>query len=165
MMKWVIFSISCFVFVLITNAQITTDELPFGLQFESDNILRTSQRPEQPMILDQRTIQMEDAINDQEPGPLRFAYPIAVNYTLDNVGSWQKLPDGSKIWTLNVTLPGALSTNVVYDQFWLPEGTKFFVYNKETKQNIGAITSEYIGGTATHPEEYSTGLIYGESVQ
>jgi hypothetical protein len=51
----------------------------------------------------------EDLINDSQPGPVRYAYPVNVNYTLENSGVWQELNDGSKIWRLKVKLPGALS--------------------------------------------------------
>jgi hypothetical protein len=149
-------------FTYSLNAQIVTDELPYGLTIDS---LRTKK---QDIIVlpvpDRIRINREDSINDAQPGPIRFAYPVQVNYTLKNSGEWQKLDDNSKIWRLKVKLPGALSTNTMYDQFWLPEGAKFFVYSEDTKQYIGAITSEYIGGSRENPIEFATAIIYGENV-
>jgi hypothetical protein len=52
----------------------------------------------------------------------------------------------------------------MYDKFWLPEGAKFFVYSEDTEQYIGAITSEYIGGSRENPIEFATAIIYGETV-
>lgn len=74
------------------------------------------------------------------------------------------MDDGSKIWRLKVNIPGALSTNTYYDKFWLPEGGKFFIYSEDPQQSIGAITSEFIGGSKDEPIKFATALIYGENV-
>jgi hypothetical protein len=144
------------------NAQIVTDELPYGLKdttliIEKQNIIALP-APNRAIIA------REDSINDNQPGPVRYAYPVKVNYTLENSGEWHELDDGGKIWRLKVKLPGALSTNTLYDKFLLPEGAKFFVYSEDTKQSIGAITSEYIGGSKENPIEFATAIIYGENV-
>jgi V8-like Glu-specific endopeptidase len=107
---------------------------------------------------------IEDQIRDQQSLPLRFAYPVPVNYTLENSGVWQDLDDGSRVWRLTVNLPNALSVHALYDKLWLPESSKFFVYNAETQQYIGAITSEFIGGNKENPIEFATGIIYGENI-
>jgi hypothetical protein len=148
-------------FTSIVNAQIVTGEQPY-----SRNVASKIKKLD-PIVLsapDRALIAKEDAVNDAQPGLVRYAYPTNVNYTLDNSGVWQVLEDSSKIWRLKVKLPGALSTNTYYDKFWLPEGAKFFVYSEETKQSIGAITSEYIGGDRENPIAFATALIYGEDV-
>jgi hypothetical protein len=148
-------------FAYLVNAQIITGERPYGMNAAS-KIKKLD-----PIILsapDRALIAREDTINDSQPGPVRYAYPTNVNYTLKNSGVWQTLEDSSKIWRLKVKLPGALSTNTYYDKFWLPEGAKFFVYSEKTKQSIGAITSQYIGGNRENPIEFATALIYGEDI-
>jgi hypothetical protein len=87
-------------------------------------------------VPDKVRIENEDKINDQEPGPLRYAYPVQVNFTVENSGSWQTLNDGGKLWTLNVKLPGALSTNAMYDKFRLPK-------------NLTGVTPYYLGWDRT----------------
>jgi hypothetical protein len=146
--------------VNLLNAQITTNEQPYSwknLLTKQDDVLVLP-------VPDKVRIENEDKINDQEPGPLRYAYPVRVNFTAENSGSWQTLNDGGKLWTLNVKLPGALSANAVYDKFWLPDGAKFFVYGNETKQFIGAVTSEFLQGNRKEPAVFSTAIIYGENV-
>ena len=91
-------------------------------------------------------------------------YPVWVNFTLENSGTWLFLEDGSKIWRLKVNIPNALATVTYYDKFWLPEGGKFFVYNEETKQSIGAVISDFIESSHEKPIEFATSLIYGENV-
>ncbi|MDR1200924.1 MAG: serine protease, partial [Tannerellaceae bacterium] len=162
-MKKILLITLCGLFAYALHAQITTDERPYGLNVTAKarvnglNVITLS-TPNRTVIA------QEDLINDSQPGPVRYAYPVDVNYTLENSGVWQELNDGSKIWRLKVKLPGALSTNTIYDKFWLPEGGKFFVYSEDTEQYIGAITSEYIEGSRENPIEFATAIIYGETV-
>jgi hypothetical protein len=148
--------------VNLLNAQITTNEQPYswnnpdGLVTKEDIIVLP--------VPDKVRIENEDKINDQKQGPLRYAYPVPVNFTAENSGYWQTLNDGSKLWILNVKLPGALSANAMYDKFWLPEGAKFFVYSNETKQFIGAVTSEFLMGSSKEPAVFATAIIYGENI-
>jgi hypothetical protein len=169
-MKRIILQFSIlFLFVYVLNAQIVADEKPFGLMLvqssisHSANILH-SDNMQILSVPNRITINMEDSVMDSKQGPLRFAYPVQVNYTLYNSGTWQVLTNGDKLWKLKVKLPSALSTNALYDKFWLPEGAKFFVYSEETGQYIGAVLSEYIGGSYEEPIPFATALIYGESV-
>jgi hypothetical protein len=161
--------IALFGFVaFIASAQITTGEQPYGLLMQKQGY-----SPQNiPIQRDLKTftnvykaqIAQEDLVNDAKPGPLRYAFAVPVDYTLENSGTWQKLQDGGKLWRLKVSMSGALSTNTYYDKFWLPEGTKFFVYSEDTKQTIGAITSQYIGGNKENPVEFATAIVYGEDV-
>jgi hypothetical protein len=156
----------CSLLVCTLNAQIVTNELPYGL--DVTNNLNIKKQGTQSVITlsvsEIAIIAQEDSINDTQPGPVRYAYPRPVNYTLEDSGVWQELEDGSKIWRLKVRLPGALSTNTYYDKFWLPDGAKFFVYSEETNQYIGAVTSEYIEVNRNEPIAFATAIIYGEDV-
>ena len=72
--------------------------------------------------------------------PYRFGYGYDVSYSLQNSGTWGELPDGSKLWRLKIVSRGAYSINLIYDKFWLPEGSKFFIYNNDKSMVIGAFT-------------------------
>jgi hypothetical protein len=157
-------SITC-LFASVVYAQITTNEQPIGLsQTQSINVLRSGTPTQTLVAPNMAIINAEDAIADEQSQPLRFAYPIQVNYTLGNSGRWQNLTNGDKLWQLKVQLQGALSSNAFYDKFYLPKGAKFFVYNEKTGQSIGAITSEFLSSTFANPKEFATGLVYGETV-
>ena len=160
MKKNILLSAFCIV-VFNVFSQRTTNEQPYGMTRsltyqEQDVVILTSP--------DIAKIEMEDMENDKKTGPVRYGYPVHANLTFDNSGVWQKLNDGSIVWLLKVNIPGALSTNTYYDKLWLPEGAKFFVYSEETKQSIGALTSDIVGGTREEPAEFATALIYGENV-
>jgi hypothetical protein len=125
--------------VHVLSAQIVTGEQPIGLTLVQSSVSRNDNVVQQILsVPDRAIINREDSIADSQPGPLRFARAVQVNYNLYNSGTWQTLANGDKLWKLKVKLPGALSTNAVYDKFWLPEGAKFFVYSEETEQYIGS---------------------------
>jgi hypothetical protein len=162
MKKKILTAILCVVTCSL-QAQITTDEQPYGLLKKGQHI---SVQKEIKTVTEahKARIVKEDKENDVKPGPVRFAFGMQVNYTLENSGTWQELEDGRKLWQLEVSMSGALSTNTYYDRFWLPEGAKFFVYSKETGQSIGAVTFQYLEGNRAKPASFATALIYGENV-
>jgi len=87
-----------------------------------------------------------------------------VNFNLDNSGEWTVLPNGDKIWRLVVSCKGALSINLLYDKFYIPEGAKFWVYSNDRKHSIGAFTSANNNGDRNDIQGFATGLIYGDQV-
>lgn len=90
--------------------------------------------------------------------PWRFGYPIEVNYTLENSGKWDVLPNGDRLWRLRIKSTDALSINLIYNKFWLPEGAKFFVYSENHKQVLGAFTNKNNKDNGV----FATGLIAGD---
>jgi hypothetical protein len=64
----------------------------------------------------------EDAVRDEDGQPWRFAVPNDVRATLAADGVWERLPDGSRRWRLDVESPGALTLNLGFTVFWLPRG-------------------------------------------
>jgi hypothetical protein len=66
--------------------------------------------------------------NSDQPVAPRFAKNISVVYTLDNSGTWETLSDGSRLWRLRISSPGALSLHLGLDRFDLPEGAAFWVH-------------------------------------
>jgi hypothetical protein len=63
-----------------------------------------------------------------DPAPMRFAQDIQVAFTPDNSGTWESLADGSRLWRLRLSSPGALSLNLGLDIFDLPQGATFWVH-------------------------------------
>lgn len=83
----------------------------------------------------------EAEMEQDESVPYRFGYAFEVDLGLDNGGTWTELPNGDRIWRLRIVSPGAYSINLIYDDFWLPEGAKFFIYNVDRSTVIGAFTA------------------------
>lgn len=86
----------------------------------------------------------EDEIEAQQgtPVPYRFGYSFKVSLGLDNAGSWTDLPNGDRVWRLRIIAPGAFSINLVYDDFWLPDGATLFIYNEDRTVLLGTISEK-----------------------
>ena len=147
-------------------AQLSTNELP--ISFNEDLTLVVKKRSAVPIAtmpqLNMAAIEKEDREDEDFDIPPRFGYQHKVNYDTNNSGIWYELPNGDKLWQLNIVCPGALSVNLCYDKFWIPEGGKFFIYSKDKKYAIGAFTSKNNKGDRENIRGFATGLVYGDDV-
>ncbi len=73
--------------------------------------------------------------------PPRSGYAFEVDLGLESAGTWTELPRGARVWRLRIVAPGAYSINLLYDEFWLPDGAKLFIYNEDRSMVLGAFTS------------------------
>ncbi len=63
--------------------------------------------------------------------PPRFGYAFEVDLGLESAGTWTELPRGARVWGLRIVSGDAYAINLLYDDFWLPEDAKFFIYNED----------------------------------
>lgn len=94
--------------------------------------------------IDHAQCEQEDQIEREDPNnkqPLRFGKAIAVDINLRNSGSWEMLPDGSRIWRLQITTKGAFSTNLIFKKYFLPVGATLHVLSPTDEEYLGAFTS------------------------
>jgi len=160
----VIFILIILLAQFVAKSQISTNELPISFSYVSE-VFQTNERMLKTMSqIDLETLSLEDKIDEKLGIPPRFGYPHEVDFTLENSGIWFDLPNGDKLWKLEIYCPGALSINLLYDKFWLPEGAKFFVYSSDKKHHIGAFTSNNNFGSKEELRGFATGLIYGERI-
>jgi PKD repeat protein len=83
----------------------------------------------------------EDRINLSQPTmPFRYGTVFNINYNLNNSGTWEALSDGSRIWRLRIYSANAISINLFFNDFYIPEGGQFFVYNQDKSMVLGAFT-------------------------
>ena len=141
--------------------QISTKEAPVSLSYPKiewdDNMV--SLPP-----LDMSLIAMEDSLDEINNVPPRFGYRHEVNLTLENSGKWTVLPTGDRLWRLKIHCPQATSINLLYDQWWLPDGAKYFVYDNACKNTLGAFTSKNNKGEREEGRGFSTGLVFSDTV-
>lgn len=97
----------------------------------------------QPLVMppkDVKQLIVEDAAEGGNLPP-RFGYPFTnVNAGLNEAGSWVELPNGDRLWRLRIVSAGALSINLVFDEFLMAPGATFFVYSTDRSSVIGAFT-------------------------
>ena len=150
-----------FVFCSQANAQISTREVPIGFKYDIG-------REQMPVIvmpaIDTMKLQAEDKEEELLGIPPRFGYIHSVNLNFLDMGFWHTLENGDKLCRLTIVCPNALSVNLLYDRFWLPEGAKFFIYNQSKKHHIGAFTDFNNKSTKNAVESFATGLVYGDTI-
>tara|TARA_Y100000991_G_scaffold56544_1_gene41369 strand:- start:14847 stop:17396 length:2550 start_codon:yes stop_codon:yes gene_type:complete len=130
--------IALLLFSLSTIAQVTNDGNPLSwdLNLNTDGVAQKS-LPE----FDMNQVKAEDLINDQKTGiPWRFGYTHSVDYGFED-GTWTELDNGDRIWRLLVTSPGAISLNFIFDDFFIPNGAKLYLYSDDRDDLLGAYTS------------------------
>ncbi|MFQ5500322.1 MAG: trypsin-like serine peptidase, partial [Candidatus Zixiibacteriota bacterium] len=108
--------------------------------------------------VDHRALLAEDVIEQAKDMPYRFGQPFDVNYDLNNSGTWENLSDGSRLWRLRIESARAYSINLIYDDFWLPDGAQFFIYNADRSMTIGAFTSK----NNKEYGQFATALVRGD---
>ncbi len=146
---------------LISMGQISTNEVPYGL---STKEMASMRNVVELKIPDMQKVIREDSSNDNNGWLERISVPIPVKFNIEDNGEWSELSDGGSLWRLTVSATGAKSLDFVFSQFWLPKGGKFFIYNPETKESIGAITSQFLEGNIDTPSDFSTGIILGDKM-
>ncbi|MBU1706593.1 serine protease, partial [bacterium] len=121
---------------------------------------------------------LEEAEQAGKDEPYAFGAPIEVSYSLENSGEWTSLPDGSRIWRLRIVSEGAYSINLLYDEFYMPEGAELYLYNDyddARRRVIGAFTSfnnkedgtfttAPVAGDAITLEYYEPAAVIGQGV-
>lgn len=109
---------------------------------------------------DQEKIDAEDAINDlSKDQPWRFGYKYETNINPENSGQWIELEEG-RVWRTVISCPGAMTVNLLLNDFYLPEGATIYLYDFNRTNKIGAYTSR----NNRVERELGTELIHGESI-
>ena len=91
--------------------------------------LDTVERREMPRVDVQRLL-AEDAERQRTnvPLPTRYAINHQVSLTPETSGTWETLDDGSRLWRLRLSSPGALSISLGIEEFGLRAGTAFWIH-------------------------------------
>jgi V8-like Glu-specific endopeptidase len=147
---------------LCSKSTMSTEEQPYS--WERDEIFVETIPVIVMPSLDMEAITKEDLANEGLAVPFRFGFTHEVNLSLANSGAWKTTSDGGRLWTLRIYSPDALSLNLIYDQFWLPEGAKFFLYATNMEEYIGAFTNENNEGDKETNEGFATGFLFTNNI-
>lgn len=148
-------------------AQISTNEHPVSIQKGINNLVKdkTKSTIDLPVPDIKKIIHDDSLFQEKNPyGFQRTSIPIPIEIDINRDGVWSTLEDGGKLWQMEVHAEKALALDFVFSKFWLPKDGKFFIFNPETKETIGAITSKYILGDKINPHKFSTGIVKGNRV-
>ena len=140
-MKKIIFTCCIFLPFIYSRAQISEGGKPLSLQYE--NVLTKNIPVELIPSFNLDSVQKEDEINAQRKDiPWRFGYNFSVNFNPDNSGIWENCGKGNRIWRLKIASKNAVSINIIFGEYFLPEGGKVFIYNENKTQILGAFTEK-----------------------
>ncbi len=118
-------------------AQISSGGLPYSFV---NSVSGSPARIKIPALSLQQIASLESGAGKDEP--FQFGYPFDVAYNLDNSGTWSELPDGGRLWRLRIFADEAKSINLIYDNFYLADGARFFIYSSDQKMLLGAFTAK-----------------------
>lgn len=122
-------------------AQLSKGGVPVSFALEEKVQLREVPFMVMPLV-DVEALKAEDVYNDRiKDQPWRFGENLIVSLNPDNSGIWEELEGGSRLWRLGITSKGALTINLTFDNYRLPEGATLFIYNADKSVILGAFTS------------------------
>ena len=138
-------------------SQISTREVPYTFQKkltdENISVVHTGE-------LDWKVIEEEHRYDEEFNNPPKIAHLFEVNYNLNNSGTWTQLENGDRLWRIKIQTQGARAIYLHYKNFYLPQGSKMFVYSADRKEYIGGFT-EYNNHKSGY---FATQLIYDDAL-
>lgn len=149
---------SCFLAFGISHAQESLPIKPFS-SVSNISEYETSLAQGFIPVPDLEAAAAEDAERDHNGELYRAGILMPTNFTLTNSGSWTLLPNGDKVWRMQITAPGAKGTSLYFNQFYMPTGARMHVYSADRKQMLGAFTSHNNHSSMI----FSTIIVKGES--
>lgn len=125
-------------FVMPLVAQVSHGGHPLPL-----SVLRSAMANEQlfetlPSFNLQEQLHLDSLEQTNLRNGFNFAYKFITDYTPDNSGVRFTTVEGTKVWRLGIHSPGALSLNVLFSEYELPEGAQLFLYNADQSKVLGA---------------------------
>jgi len=85
---------------------------------------------------------MEDADRASKSEPYRIGITLSADFSLLNSGTWTDLPlQNASLWRLTVKSESAKAIGFGYSSFFMPDGARLFLYNKDRSMVLGAFTS------------------------
>jgi len=142
---------------------------PYSFSHHIDGTVPTIVMPEHDFTQD-----IKDAEEFEKKGNYpRFARHFDVNQSMFTAGVWTEVGNGDRVWRLDLKSKGALSTDLFFDNFFIPEGATLHVYTPDHKQVSGSYTyldnqgnglfsTEFLSGDEQIIEYYEPASVRGE---
>ncbi|GAB4251098.1 MAG: hypothetical protein Kow0079_04830 [Vicingaceae bacterium] len=105
-------------------------------------------------------IQEDNYTDNFKDIPWRFGIEVPVTLSNLTIGTWTTLSNGDKIWRLLIEGKNAVSLNLNFKTFYIPENAQLFLYTPDKSQILGSFTAKN-----HHPDStFSTYLTNGDKV-
>ncbi len=128
----------CFFVSGIVIGQIEYPGYPVGLNHANKSLISFIELPSAEKLYNQSVENMkkEESLYKKDV----FAAAVEVNVSPDEQGNWHTTDNNSMIWQLGITAEGASSLNLIFENFYLEQGFRLFVYSPDLKELYGAFT-------------------------
>lgn len=121
------------------KAQLTEAGLPES--FRQENYMKAAiSRATVPTIVSMPIDVTAELAKDQQYRAERISAPRQIDIAPDRAGAWVELPNGDRIWRLQLEIPNAVGVYALLDHYYIPEGAKLFFYSADTSTINGAFT-------------------------
>lgn len=146
----------CLLAALTAQAQISEGGLPPSFTPEYQALLAGKMPAAKALpVVDAAKEMLDDS---QHPGQNRFATPVGTDISIKNSGVWHTLPNGDRVWMCAVQSTGALGLTLIFDEFRLPQGARFYAYGAN-QQVYGAYTAQ----SCLPSGKFLIGVVSGET--
>src|SRR5436190_6261904 len=110
-----------------------------------------------PFNADAATI--DDATRAAEGKLPLYGRFVATDVDPYNAGQWMELMNGDRVWRVRIASPGALATELFFNEYEMPTGALLHVYDEAGSQVVGGYTNynEQADG------RFSTEMIFGDA--
>ena len=95
--------------------------------------------------------------------PHRIGYQNRINTNIMNSSFWQKV-DKDRIVLFNLKIEDAKAVYLLFEKFWLPNGSKLFIYNKQKTHFVGPYNHTNNNGSRTHVKGFCSGMVAGDEI-
>ncbi len=122
--------------------QFSTGGIPPSFSPEHEVVFSGKPRPAPVQLapLDAKALLIEDSKYQEQS---RFAAPLPpVDFAPETSGQWVTLANGDRVWRLVLEAPQARGLILMFDQFRLPAGARFFAYTPDKSRILGAYTQQ-----------------------
>lgn len=124
--------------VVPATAQISAGGTPYTLR----NGLPVTDVPVvMPAPFDAAAVAAEDHRREQEHRLPLYGRVLDLNVSPATTGIWTELANGDRLWRLKLTSPGALATELFFEDLYLPSGSVMYVWNLDGTEVIGGFTA------------------------
>ena len=129
-------------FIFSSWSQVTNEGEPLSWNLNLNKSKTNIKKAQLPKI-DIKKIRKEDEVEDKiRTKPYRIGILHDVNYELKNAGDWTELENGDRVWRIFISSKDAINMSVVFDNFFLPDGAKIYLYSHDRTDLLGAYTNK-----------------------
>ncbi len=97
----------------------------------------------------------EEAVSGKKP--FRFAWNYSLDFSPENSGKWTEMPDGTRVWRIHLSSPGAYAVNVDFSRYRLKPGSMIFIYAPSQSTFLGGFNQKNNNESQSLPTSFVSG--------